>query len=62
MHRDNQKHKGFGIKAANSQIAILEGGIDKQKGDAEASSPKVEELAGSIETEEKDLAVATIIH
>ena len=34
---ETTRSKGFGIQTANSQIAKLEAGIDKQKGDAEAS-------------------------
>ena len=58
---ETTRSKGVGIKATNSQNAKLEEEIHKQKGDAEAPFPKLEELAGGIATGEEDLADATTI-
>jgi chromosome segregation ATPase len=58
---DAAANKKFELKTANTQKEKLEATIDKTKADAEASTSKIEELAGAIAASTKDLKDATVI-
>jgi len=58
---DRSKNIGFEIKTATAEIADLKATIEKETGTASALSTKVEELSGSIATNEADLKAATKI-
>merc|ERR1740121_3276407 len=55
------RNKQFDIKTATSQKEKLEAEIAKQTGNSDASAAKIEELAASIATDEKELKDATLI-
>merc|ERR1719450_483147 len=58
---DRSKNVGFEIKTGKSEIADLKATIEKETADIEALSTKIEELSGSIATDEADLKAATKI-
>jgi len=58
---DNSKNLGFEIKTGKSQVASLSATIEEAKATSAGCSTKVEELAGSIATDEADLKAATEI-
>jgi len=58
---DRAKNVGFEIKTGTSEIADLMATIEKETATASALSTKIEELSGSIATDEADLAAATKI-
>jgi len=58
---DRSKNVGFEIKTGKSTIAALQANIEKELSTASALTTKIEELAGSIATNEADLKAATKI-
>merc|ERR1719487_1998712 len=58
---DRSRNVGFEIKTGKSEIADLKATIEKETADIEALSTKIEELSGSIATDEADLKAATKI-
>merc|ERR1719487_1631592 len=58
---DRSKNVGFEIKTGKSEIADLTATIEKETSTISALSTKIEELSGSIATDESDLAAATKI-
>jgi len=56
---DRSRELGFEIKTGKAQVAELTATIDKQTADIDALGAKIEELAGSIASDEKDLKAAT---
>merc|ERR1719375_589569 len=58
---DRSKNTGFEIKTGKSEIADLSATIEKETATASALSTKIEELSGSISSDEADLAAATKI-
>merc|ERR1719258_367063 len=58
---DRSKNVGFEIKTGKSEIADLTATIEKETSTISALSTKIEELSGSIATDEADLAAATKI-
>jgi len=58
---DRSKNVGFEIKTGKSEIGDLMATIEKETATVSALSTKIEELAGSISSDEADLAAATKI-
>jgi len=58
---DRSKNVGFEIKTGKAEIADLSATIEKETANAAALSTKIEELSGSIASNEADLAAATKI-
>jgi hypothetical protein len=58
---DRSKNVGFEIKTGKATIAELKATIEKELSTASALTTKIEELAGSISTNEADLKAATKI-
>jgi chromosome segregation ATPase len=58
---ERSRNIGFEIKTGKAQIEDLNAAIEKSSSDATALSTKIEELSGSISTDEADLKSATSI-
>merc|ERR1740127_62359 len=58
---DRSKNVAFGIKTGKSEVGELKATIEKETATISALSTKVEELSGSIASDEADLASATKI-
>merc|ERR1719171_1885159 len=58
---DRSKNVGFEIKTGKAEIGDLKAQIEKETSTIAALSTKVEELSGSIASNEADLAAATKI-
>merc|ERR1719305_2263108 len=58
---DRSRNVGFEIKTGKAEIADLSATIEKDASTISALSTKVEELSGSISSNEADLAAATKI-
>jgi len=58
---DRSKNLGFEIKTGKGQAEGLQATIDKETANQQMLSSKIEDLAGDIATDEKDLAAATKI-
>merc|ERR1719253_586278 len=58
---DRSKNVNFEIKTGKSNVAELKATIEKETSASSALSTKIEELAGSVATDEADLAAATKI-
>jgi predicted RNase H-like nuclease (RuvC/YqgF family) len=58
---DRSKNVGFEIKTSTAEIADLKATIEKETATVSALTTKVEELSGSIATNEADLQAATKI-
>merc|ERR1719473_793637 len=58
---DRSKNVGFEIKTGKAEIADLKATIESETATASALSTKIEELSGSISSNEADLAAATKI-
>merc|ERR1719456_1963452 len=58
---DRSKNVGFEIKTGKSEIEDLKATIEKETSTISALGTKIEELSGSIATNEADLAAATKI-
>merc|ERR1719210_1771979 len=59
---DYSKNRNFEITTATAKKGKLEAEISQLTADIEASTGRIEDLAGSIGTDEKDLNDATVIH
>merc|ERR1719343_669661 len=59
---DYSKNRNFEITTATAKKDKLEAEIAQLTADIEASTGRIEDLAGNIGTDEKDLNDATIIH
>merc|ERR1719230_2500446 len=58
---DTSKDLGFEIKTGKSEVADLKATIDSEVGKINALEAKIEETAGAIAVDEKDLKAATEI-